>query len=211
MLRADQLRFRYAPNRPWILRDVSLEVAPDEVVGLRGDSGLGKTTLAKILAGYLRPTTGRVTVDGIPVPERGCCPVQLVFQHPEMAVDPRWRIRDILTEGHDPPKEMLKALSIEGGWLDRWPHELSGGELQRIAVARALNPATRYMIADEITSMLDANTQAQLWQVVLEHARRHGMGILAISHHQALLERLCHRVIWLQQPGTSVEAGEAGG
>ncbi len=211
MLTADQLQFRYAPNRPWILHDVSLEIAPGEVVGLRGDSGLGKTTLAKILAGYLTPTTGRVQVDGASIPERGCCPVQLVFQHPELAVDPRWKIRDILTEGHDPPSEMLDALSIDRGWLDRWPHELSGGELQRIAVARALNPATRYLIADEITSMLDANTQAQLWQVLLAHARQRGMGILAISHHQALLERLCHRVMWLQQRGTSDAAGGAEG
>lgn len=197
MLNAHRLWFRYAAQRPWILRDCSLTVEPGAVVGLWGDSGLGKTTLARLLAGYATPSSGHVTLDDQPLPARGFCPVQLVFQHPELAVNPRWRVRAIMNEVHHPSPDLLEALSIEPGWLDRWPHELSGGELQRIAVARALHPATRFLVADEVTSMLDANTQAQLWEVVLAHARRHEMGVLVISHHQPLLQRLCDTVIHL--------------
>ena len=92
---------------------------------------------------------------------------------------------------------MLAALNIEPLWLTRWPHELSGGELQRFAVARALGPETRYLIADEMTTMLDANTQAQIWRAVLAHARQYQVGVLAISHESPLLARICDRVLTL--------------
>lgn len=210
MLSAHRLWFRYTANRPWVLRDCSLTVPPGAVIGLWGDSGLGKTTLARLLAGYLKPSAGEVTLDSQPLPSRRFCPVQLVFQHPELAVNPRWRIRAILNEAYQPSPELLEALSVEPGWLERWPHELSGGELQRIAVARALHPATRFLLADEMTSMLDANTQAQLWQVVLTHARHHNVGVLAISHHQPLLERLCDEVIHLSQTGSAAAGQPAG-
>ncbi|MDW7991244.1 MAG: ATP-binding cassette domain-containing protein [Anaerolineae bacterium] len=197
MLEGKGLGFRYGPRRPWVLRDVSISVAPGEVVGLRGPSGQGKTTLAKILAGYLRPVEGQVWVDGQALPQRGYCPVQLIFQHPELAINPRWRMARVLNEGYTPPPDLLEALNIEPGWLTRWPHELSGGELQRFAVARALGPQTRYLIADEMTTMLDANTQAQIWQVVLAHARQRRIGVLAISHDQTLLARISDRILTL--------------
>lgn len=195
MLRGEQLAFRYGPDKPWLFQDFSLALKPGEVVGLSGPSGLGKTTLAKILAGYLQPHTGQVKLDDEPLPQRGYCPVQLIFQHPELAVNPRWRIGEILAEGYPPAPELLRSLSLDESWLTRWPHELSGGELQRVAVARALGPGMRYFIADEMTAMLDAITQAQIWEVVLSHARRRQVGVLVISHEAALLSRICDRVI----------------
>ncbi|MBD3887269.1 ATP-binding cassette domain-containing protein [Phormidium tenue FACHB-886] len=195
MLVGKQLTFRYRPGHAWILRDFSLAIAPGERVGLMGPSGFGKTTMGKLLAGYLTPTTGTVTVNSRTLPPRGYSPVQLVFQNPELAVNPRWRIRQILQEGHMPAPELLDVLGIHQNWLDRYPHELSGGELQRIAVARVLNPATRYLIADEMTAMLDANTQALIWQAVLSYTRNHQIGLLVISHEFALLKRLCDRII----------------
>lgn len=195
MLRGEHLSFRYSSKDRWIVRNFSLEVASGEIVGLIGPSGFGKTTLGKLLAGYLKPTVGRVTVNGELLPARGYCPVQMIFQNPELAMNPRWRIGKILKEGEPPSVELLQNLSIHQNWLNRWSHELSGGELQRIAVARSLTASTRYLIADEMTAMLDANTQALIWQAVMEYACRSQLGILVISHEVALLKRLCDRLL----------------
>jgi peptide/nickel transport system ATP-binding protein/Fe3+-transporting ATPase len=195
MLKGENLSFRYNDGQPWILQGIDIEVAPGEIVGLSGPSGFGKTTLGKLLAGYLTPTQGRVTLNGQPLPHRGYSPVQLIFQNPELAVNPRWRIGKILNEGLPPSNDLLKALSIHNSWLTRWPHELSGGELQRIAVARSLGSRTQYLIADEMTAMLDANTQALIWQAVTTYAHQHNLGLLVISHEAPLLKRLCSRLI----------------
>ncbi|MGP1387824.1 MAG: ABC transporter ATP-binding protein [Thainema sp.] len=194
MLRGEELWFRYGAQLPWVVRDLTLSVAPGEVVGLMAPSGYGKTTLGKLLAGYLVPTQGRVMLDEQPLLNRGYCPVQLVFQNPELSVNPRWRIDRILREGHPPQLHYLDALGIHPGWMTRYPHELSGGELQRVAIARILNRHTRYLIADEMTAMLDANTQALIWQVILDFAHQHQVGVIAISHDRPLLERICNRM-----------------
>ncbi|KAB2953435.1 ATP-binding cassette domain-containing protein [Heliorestis acidaminivorans] len=186
--------FRYGKG-PWILEDYDLELKSGEVVGLSGPSGIGKSTLARILAGYVLPYKGSVRLQGKDLPRKGFNPVQLVFQHPEKAVNPRWQLEKTLNEGWTPDEELLESLGIEKAWLKRWPNELSGGELQRFCVARALSPATRFLIADEMTTMLDAITQAQLWHAVLERAEKNNMAVLVISHDGPLLERLCHRII----------------
>ncbi|MEM1253494.1 MAG: ATP-binding cassette domain-containing protein [Cyanobacteria bacterium P01_H01_bin.21] len=191
MLKGEGLWFRYSARLPWVVREQTLAILPGEIVGLMAPSGYGKTTLGKLLAGYLTPTQGHVTLDQQPLPSRGYCPVQLVFQNPELSVNPRWHIDHILQEGHPPQQHILDALGIHPGWMSRYPHELSGGELQRVAIARVLNRNTRYLIADEMTAMLDANTQALIWQVVLNFARQLQIGIIAISHNASLLKRLC--------------------
>ncbi|NEQ96504.1 MAG: ATP-binding cassette domain-containing protein [Cyanothece sp. SIO2G6] len=191
MLNGEGLWFRYGAKLPWVVRDRTLSIAPGEVIGLMAPSGHGKTTLGKLLAGYLTPTQGQITLDDQLLPSQGYCPVQLVFQNPELSVNPRWRIDQILREGYVPRPHYLKALGIHPGWMTRYPHELSGGELQRVAIARILNPNTRYLIADEMTAMLDANTQALIWQVVLDFARDHNMGLMVISHDKSLLGQLC--------------------
>ncbi|MBD2256885.1 ATP-binding cassette domain-containing protein [Pseudanabaena sp. FACHB-2040] len=195
MLIGEELWFRYEPHLPWVVQAQSLSVKPGEVVGLMAPSGFGKTTLVKLLAGYLRPTRGQVRVNDLPLSSRGYCPVQLVFQNPELAVNPRWRIDQILREGHPPLLHQLEALGVHAGWLNRYPHELSGGELQRIAIARTLNPMTRYLIADEMTAMLDANTQALIWQAVLDYTRLHQVGVIVVSHDKPLVNRLCDRTV----------------
>ncbi len=197
MLEGRDLSFRHHTRLPWLFQDLQLHIAPGEIVGLNGPSGCGKTTLARILAGYVRPVTGRVTLEGRLLPRQGYCPVQLIYQHPELAINPRWRIAAALAEGPPPTANILAALHINSDWLNRWPHELSGGELQRIAVARALISQTRYLLADEMTAMLDAATQAQIWHGVLRFAAEHQIGLLVISHDLPLLTRLGARVITL--------------
>lgn len=197
MLTAHDVWFRYRRRDPWVLADVGLRLAPGEVVGLVGDSGTGKTTLARLLAGHLRPHRGAVTIDGPDLTRRGARTVQLVLQHPELAVDPRWKVREILAEAGPVDRALLDELSIADGWLDRYPHELSGGELQRITVARALAAGATYVIADEITAMLDPLTQAQVWHVLCDRAGHGRIGILAISHDRRLLDALADRIVTL--------------
>jgi peptide/nickel transport system ATP-binding protein len=193
MLRADNVKFHYN-HGPIILDRVSLAVAPGEIVGLPGPSGRGKTTLGRILCGYMKPQSGMVTVNSEQLPHSGYCPVQLLFQHPEMAMNPRCRIGTILNEAMDCPEHILQPLGIHRSWLERYPHELSGGELQRIALARVMNVGTQYLVADEMTAMLDANTQAYIWQILLGWAQEHKVGILAISHDMHLLHRVAGRI-----------------
>lgn len=201
MLKGENLGYRYGSHQRWILRNRSISVSPGQRLGLYGPSGYGKTTLAKLLAMYLIPTEGQITLDGKPLPTKGYHPVQLIFQNPELAVNPRWRIYQILSEAGDPDPEQLQLLSIDPSWLDRWPHELSGGELQRIAVARALGAETRYLICDEMTAMLDANTQALIWQAVLSLAQQRQLGLLVISHDRPLLNRICDSILDLTSEG----------
>ncbi|NLL19089.1 MAG: ATP-binding cassette domain-containing protein [Clostridia bacterium] len=194
LLEADGISFRYNKNS-WILDNVHLKLHAGEVLGLSGPSGCGKTTLAQILAGYKRPHRGQVKLNGKPLPTKGYNPVQLVWQHPEKAVNPRWQMKKVLNERGPIDEELMKALGIEPDWLNRWPNELSGGELQRFCLARALGPETRFLIADEITTMLDPITQAQIWQVILQQVEKRKLGVLVISHEQPLLSRLCSRII----------------
>ena len=193
-LEAKNIGFRYQKN-PWLFRNFSLTLNSGEILGLKGQSGSGKTTMARILAGYEKALEGSIELGGVPLPKREYSVVQLVFQHPEKSVNPRWHMRDILQEGWQPDDEVLAKLGIQKEWLSRWPNELSGGELQRFCVARALSPETKFLIADEMTSMLDAITQAQIWQVILELAKERNLGILVVSHEEELVKRVCDRVI----------------
>ena len=193
-LNGTALSFKYN-NGPWIIKDLSISIKSGEIVGISGPSGCGKTTLAKILAGYELPQNGGLTIDDRAIPKRGFNPVQLVFQHPERAVNFKWKLSKILQESWDVEETILQSLGIEPDWLDRWPNELSGGELQRFCVARALNPKTKFLIADEMTTMLDAITQAQLWNFILDTAKKRNMGLIVMSHEETLLNRLCTRII----------------
>ncbi len=193
-LEAKNVSFRYDRRQPWILEHCDLHLHKGERLGLFAPSGYGKTTLAMLLAGYLQPTAGEILLDGSPLPRKGLCPVQLICQHPEKAIDPRWRLRKVLEESGQLEEEVLDAFGIERPWLDRFPRELSGGELQRFCVARALMSGADYLICDEISTMLDVITQAQIWNVVLREAEKRNMGIIAVTHNRHLASRICDRI-----------------
>lgn len=123
--------------------------------------------------------------------------MQLIWQHPEKAINPRWRLRRVLEESGAIREEDLMALGIERAWLDRFPRELSGGELQRFCVARALCSGAPYLILDEISTMLDGITQAQIWNALLEAAKARSLGLLAVTHNPALAQRIATRTVEL--------------
>ena len=198
MLEAKDLSYRYGEDSP-VLCNVSLRVADGERLALLGPSGRGKSTLALLLAGYLPLQKGTITLDGASLPKDCYNPVQLIYQHPEKAMDPRWKVGDTLREAWDVPEELLTAIGAEPDWLTRWPHELSGGQLQRLSILRALSPNTRVLIADEITASLDPITQAQIWSVILQEVEKHNMILIAITHNEALAQRICTRMIHIEE------------
>jgi len=193
-LEAKNISFRYTRSEPWILENASLSVESGERLALFAPSGYGKTTLAMIMAGYMTPTSGEILLDGKPLPKKGVCPVQLIYQHPEKAINPRWRLKRVLEESGELRGDVLDAFGIERAWLDRFPRELSGGELQRFCVARALMSGAEFLICDEISTMLDVITQAQIWNVVLAEAERRNMGVVAVTHNRHLAQRIATRI-----------------
>ena len=200
ILEAKNISFRYGENGREILKDFSLKADSSERVGLAAPSGFGKTTLCKILSGYEKTDRGQVLLDGKPLEQYGSyCPVQLIWQHPEQAVNPRLRMKSVLEEGDQVDPALVERLGIEKDWLNRFPVEISGGEMQRFCIARAMGKRTRFLLADEISTMLDLITQSQIWHFLIEETRRRQMGMIVVSHSPELLERVCTRVIDLQK------------
>lgn len=193
-LEAKNISFRYNDRSPWILKDVSLKVQTGERVGLLGPSGRGKSTLIKLMAGYLNPLEGEILLDGKPLPVKGTSPVQLIYQHPEKAINPRWKMKKVLQESGMYKEEIMNRLGIEKDWLERYPRELSGGELQRFCVARSLFAGTQMLLADEISTMLDVITQAQIWNFLIEETEVRNIGMVVVSHNRELLKKVCTRI-----------------
>ena len=199
VLEAKHISFRYGKGSREILQDFSLKLEQDERVGLIAPSGFGKTTLCKILAGYEKPDSGEVLLDGKPLSSyKGYCPVQMIWQHPEQVVNPRLRMKEVLAEGDEIEPRIIEGLGIEPDWLNRYPMEISGGEMQRVCIARALGRGTRFLLADEISTMLDLITQSQIWSFLIKEVQEREIGLLAVSHSTPLLERVCTKVYDLE-------------
>lgn len=198
-LEARELSFRYDNGNRQILNKMSMTLESTDRLGLIAPSGFGKTTFCKILAGYEDPDSGEVLLDGKPLSAwKGYCPVQMIWQHPELSVNPRLKMREVLREGDFVEERVVRGLGIEPDWLNRYPGELSGGELQRFCIARALGKRTRFILADEISTMLDLITQSQIWGFLLEEVKTRDLGLLVVSHSEELLECVCGRVVDLR-------------
>ena len=191
--------------------EASIVIHQGETVGLLGNSGSGKTTLGQMLAGLQKPTKGTIIVDeeNMVFPYRGenRRRIQLLFQQPEVAFDPcrtlRYSMREVYGIAGIPySQELLQTYLARYGLyeehLDRYPSELSGGELQRAALARILLLKPELIILDEPTSMLDSISQAQIIRLLQKTQKECGTSYLFISHNQALTKQFCHRVYFME-------------
>jgi len=197
-----------------VLKDVSLSVPENGVLGLVGESGCGKTTLCKVLLGIERPTSGLIRADGKNTGELSKAGwkelrrvMQVVYQDPYSSLDPRMSVRQILSEPLDihglkkergEREEFLKNLLVSVGlsetYLDRYPHEFSGGQRQRICIARALALDPKILVADEPVSALDVSVQAQILNLFKKIKRERKISMLFVTHDFAVARFLCDEI-----------------
>lgn len=197
-LECKNLGFYYEKSK-WLFRNVDLTINPGEVVGISGYSGCGKTTLAKVLANYEKPREGQVLIHGRKKKNIGFQQVQLILQHPEKSMNPKWKMEKIINESYTPDKELLDTFGIKDEWMNRWPIELSGGELQRFSIVRSLNRNTKYIIADEMTTMLDGITQGEIWNKLLKICNKRNIGLIVVSHEKSILTKICDTIYCMNE------------
>ena len=191
---------------------VDIEIAPGETLGIVGESGCGKSTLARMVLKLLKPSRGRIELDGRDVTdlgERAMRPmrrrIQAVFQDPMSSLNPRMRVRDVIAEPLWPlhlgrrraterVHEMLALVGLPDDADMRYPHAFSGGQRQRIAIARALAAEPRLVICDEATSALDVSVQAQILNLIGDLQSRLGLSLMFISHNLGAVRHVSHRV-----------------
>ncbi|MEY0301346.1 ATP-binding cassette domain-containing protein [Providencia manganoxydans] len=192
MLEVKNICITQGGNTLW--NDLSFCLGNNERLGLSAPSGFGKTTLGRVLAQWQAPSNGLILFEGKVLPPTGYCPIQLVPQHPEKSFNPYRTVGSSVNDAWKPSDEYLERLSIKAQWLERRPSELSGGELARIALLRALDPRTKILIADEITAQLDAHLQKDIWQFLIELSQDRPLAMIIFSHNKMLLEKVCTSV-----------------
>lgn len=193
-----------------VLKDVSLEVREDEILGLVGESGCGKSTLSKVILGFVKPDAGEVChYTKMP---------QMIFQDPFSSLNPSKRISWILEEPlrmQKIPKEerkqkvleMAEKVGLSTEHLKRYPRELSGGQRQRVSIAAALIQGAKFIIADEPVSALDVTIQRQIMELMVQLQEEMELSILFISHDLNVIYQMCDRVL-VMKDGQILEEGE---
>lgn len=219
LLHAENISLAYGKKA--ILDHASFAVAESEIVGVYGKSGCGKSTLSKLLCGVHEPKSGEVYLDEEllcserkPYDRKRGLGVQLVYQQPYSSLDYNQRIGRGFTEllryhgfasdkrsAEELSRELLRRVGLESDILNHRPHQISGGEAQRIALARALVFRPRLLILDEATSMLDVSTQANVLALVKRAMKENGGSVLLISHDYELVEALCQRIYFFENYG----------
>jgi ABC-type glutathione transport system ATPase component len=210
-----------------VVDDVSFTILPGETLGLAGESGSGKSTVARMLLRLIEPTVGQILFEGAPLPSAASGQMralrrrmQIVFQDPYAALNPRMKVSQILAEPfaihrESPPEgvparldELLRSVGMDSTALPRYPHEFSGGQRQRINIARALALRPKFLVLDEPVSALDVSVGAQVINLLRHLQRELGLTYLFISHSMPLVRYLCDRVAVMQR-GRLVEIGDA--
>jgi ABC-type glutathione transport system ATPase component len=224
-IRGLQKTFRGGRTETVAARNVDLTIHRGEIVGLVGESGSGKSTIANILLGLVEPDSGHVAIDGRALDDwlrrdqRGYrATVQAVFQQPLLALDQRrtvgWSIGEPLlvhrrlsaSARRDRVAELLTMVGLEPAFADRRPGQLSGGQLQRVNIARALALGPRLMVCDEAVSALDVSVQAQIIDLFLDIQQRLDVAILFISHNMAVVRHIADSLAVMYH-GAVVESG----
>ena len=208
------------------VKGASFNIAENEFVALVGESGSGKSTIAKLLVGLEQPSGGRILLNGDDLTDpslrgrvRRAASLQMVFQDPQSALNPRRRIGRIITQAMEAgnrhatwqerltrTKELLAEVGLSADFATRLPGQLSGGQRQRINIARALCNIPKVLVADEIVSGLDVSIQAQLLNLLARLRSELGFGMLFISHDLSVVRHLCSRVLVMYR-GEIVEQG----
>jgi ABC-type glutathione transport system ATPase component len=237
VIEAVSLSFAY-PRRIGILRrrigalraveEVSVALAPGEIVGLVGESGCGKTTFARLLIGLLMPSDGEIRLHGRPVQGirgsrslRARRLVQCVFQDPTGSLNPRLTVEETLSEPlvihrlaagpsrRERVRALLAQVQLPSKYASRLPRELSGGERQRVGIARALATEPEVLVCDEPIASLDVSVGSQILDVLRRLCRARRMALLFISHDLGAVAALCERIA-VMQAGRLVEEGPTG-
>lgn len=223
LITASHLNFRYPSSTSWTINDVSLSIETGTSVGIVGESGSGKSTIIRLLSGLLTAQEGEVTIDGKNVSEWSKESPrelrrfgQLVFQSPRRSFDPRMRLGRALSEPIRALEKRVPDAEELGSWmkrvglsptlLDRYPHQLSGGQLQRVSLARAMSIGPKVLYADEPTSSLDVSVQAQVLNLLMELRTALGLTLVLVTHDLAVVGRMCERII-VMRGGRVVEEG----
>ncbi|MEK6243264.1 MAG: oligopeptide/dipeptide ABC transporter ATP-binding protein [Pseudomonadota bacterium] len=243
LLRLEDLGRDFDVSRPWLNRvlegvprqllhavdGVSFEVRKGETLALVGESGCGKSTVARLIVGLYAPSRGRIEFDGVEIsdPEAKAATarirrrMQMIFQDPYASLNPRWRVRDIVAEplrvlglAADDAQiaarvaELLKQVGLAPEDGEKYPHEFSGGQRQRISIARALSGRPEFLVCDEPTSALDVSVQAQILNLMTELQARLGLTYLFISHNLAVVSHVADRIA-VMYLGRLVEIADA--
>lgn len=209
----------FGHTRQQVLFDVSLRVKAGVCLGILGESGSGKSTMGRVLCGLLKPDSGEAMIDGVSVygSRSGRKTLQnklsVVFQDYTTSANPRFRVRDIIGEGltvrarregekFDRAAEtaaLLEMVGLPAAFAERFPHELSGGQLQRVCIARAVACKPEVILFDEAISSLDAHTQVQVMDLLNELKNRLGLTYIFITHDLTSISYLCDEVLFLYQ------------
>ena len=206
------------------VEDVSFHLMRGECLGLVGESGCGKSTTARLIAGLLEPDMGSVRLEGEEIlglkekkKQAVYTKLQMVFQTPQDSFDPRCTLGDGIMESmrnrgmkKDRARErmyqLLEQVELDRSLGERYPHEVSGGECQRAAIARALAVDPGLVICDEATSALDVTVQAQIVELLKRLQKERKLSLLFICHDLALVQHMCQRVLVMYQ-GKIIEQG----
>jgi len=212
------------------VEDVSFCVQKGETLGIVGESGCGKTTIARLIMRLLDVTNGQIYFDGEDIARikgRKLEPfrqkMQMVFQDPYASLDPRQTVMSTLTEpmrinhivrtrteAHDEAKRLIRVVGLNPDHLSRFPHEFSGGQRQRIAIARALAVEPQFVVLDEPTSSLDVSVQAQILELLKDLQKEFDLTYLFISHNLSVIRYMCHRIIVMYLGKIAEEADTLG-